>query len=178
MDRATFLKRLLGSTALLTLPPWSMLEAKDRDRLAWTRECNTVFVFDSFVRGFQYHDGAKVIHRMKAHDPLDLVREHHNEHDVNAVAVYWEGHKLGFLPMGENISLAYMLDHGLLLEAEVAYTAPELPPWEQCFLSVYLLLPSTPSFDTYLDEYMARPDAGYKLRPEYRGEGQEEEEGA
>lgn len=178
MDRATFLKRLLGSTALLTLPPWSMLEAKDRDRLAWTRECNTVFVFDSFVRGFQYHDGAKVIHRMKAHDPLDLVREHHNEHDVNAVAVYWEGHKLGYLPMGENISLAYMLDHGLLLEAEVAYTAPELPPWEQCFLSVYLLLPSTPGFDAYLDEYMARPDAGYKLRPEYGGEGQEEEEGA
>ncbi|MCB0774204.1 MAG: HIRAN domain-containing protein [Flavobacteriales bacterium] len=170
MDRITFLKRLMGGTALLTLPPWTLLSAKEQDRLAWTKDSHSVFVFDSFVRGFQYHDGAKVIHRMKAQDPLDLVREHGNEHDSNAVAVYWEGHKLGYLPMGENISLAAMLDHGLLLEAEVAYTAPELPPWEQCFFSVYLLLPSTPSFDAYLDEYMARPDAGYKLRPEYGGE--------
>ena len=93
-----------------------------------------------------------------------------NEHDTNAVAVYWEGQKLGYLPMGENVSLATMLDHGLLLEAEVAYTAPELDPWEQCFIPVYLRVPATPSFDAYLNDYMERPDAGYKLRPEYGGE--------
>jgi hypothetical protein len=30
-------------------------------------------------------------------------------------------------------------------------------------------VPATPSFDAYLADYMERPDAGYKLRPEYGG---------
>ena len=170
MDRITFLKRLMGGTALLTLPPWTLLSAKEQDRLAWTKDSHSVFVFDSFVRGFQYHDGAKVIHRMKAQDPLDLVREHGNEHDSNAVAVYWEGHKLGYLPMGENRSVANLIDHGLLLAAYVLYTAPELPPWEQCFVGVELLLPANSSFDAYLEHYLDRPDAGYKLHQHYGGE--------
>lgn len=170
MDRSTFLRTMLGNAALLTLPPWAMLPKPEQDRLAWTQNCHGVFIFSAFVRGFQYHNGPQLIHRMQAEDTLDLVREHTNEHDTNAVAVYWEGQKLGYLPMGENVSLATMLDHGLLLEAEVAYTAPELDPWEQCFISVYLLVPATPSFDAYLADYMERPDAGYKLRPEYGGE--------
>ena len=170
MDRLTFLRSLLGGTTLLTLPPLELLAPEEQDRLAWTKDAHPIFMYDAFVRGFRYHEGPQVIQRIKEHDDLDLVRERDNAHDPDAVAVYWQGHKLGYLPMGENISLAAMLDHGLLLEAEVAYTAPELPPWEQCFFSVYLLLPSTPSFDAYLDEYMARPDAGYKLRPEYGGE--------
>lgn len=72
--------------------------------------------------------------------------------------------------MGENLCLAYMLDYGLLLEAEVVYTAPEEEPWEQCFIAVHLLMPSNPSFDAYITHYMERPDAGYKRRPEYGGE--------
>jgi len=100
---------------------------------------------------------------------LDLVREYENEHDSNAVAVYWEGNKLGFLPMGENVSLAYMMDHGLLLQCHVVYTQPGAQHWEQCFIAVELLVPSNPSFDAYLDHYMDRDDAGYKRRPEYGG---------
>jgi hypothetical protein len=170
MDRPTFLKTMLGSTALLTLPPWAMLNAKEQDRLAWTQDCHGVFVFDAFVKGFRFHKGPELLPRIKAEDPLDLVREHDNAHDPNAVAVYWEGQKLGYLPMGENLCLAYMLDYGLLLEAEVVYTAPEEEPWAQCFIAVHLLMPSNPSFDAYITDYMDRPDAGYKRRPEYGGE--------
>ncbi|MBZ0207566.1 MAG: hypothetical protein K8H89_14685 [Flavobacteriales bacterium] len=38
MDRPIFLKTMLGSAALLTLPPWTMLNAKEQDRLAWTQD--------------------------------------------------------------------------------------------------------------------------------------------
>ena len=169
MDRTTFLRSMLGNAALLTLPPLELLPVAEQDRLAWTKDANAVFVFDTYVRGFQHYEGPRVLCQMKDLDVLDLVREYANAHDTNAVAVYWEGQKLGYLPMGENVSLATMLDHGLLLEAEVAYTAPELAPCEQCFISVYLLVPATPSFDAYLNDYMERPDAGYKLRPEYGG---------
>lgn len=170
MDRLTFLKSMLGNAALLTLPPLHLLPKDQQHRLAWTEDCHGIFIYDTYVRGFQHHQGPGLIHRIAPDDALDLVREYDNEHDVNAVAVYWEGHKLGYLPMFENVSLAYMLDHGLLLESHVVYTQPKAQPWEQCFIAVELLVPRHPSFDAYIEHYLARPDAGYKRRPEYDGE--------
>lgn len=162
MDRLTFLRSLLGSPALLTLPPLESLPPDERDRLAWAADAHRIFVYDGFVRGFQYHQGAQVIQRMQDHDVLDLVREHDNEHDPEAVAVYWQGHKLGYLAMFENRALANLIDQGMLLSAYVAYTAPELPPWEQCFMAVDLLVPVNEGFDAYLGQYSGRPAAGYK----------------
>lgn len=170
MDRLTFLRSLLGGTTLLTLPPLELLAPEEQDRLAWTKDAHPIFMYDAFVRGFRYHEGPQVIQRIQEHDDLDLVRERDNAHDPDAVAVYWQGHKLGYLPMGENRSVANLIDHGLLLAAYVLYTAPELPPWEQCFVGVELLLPANPSFDAYLEHYLARPDAGYKLHQHYGGE--------
>jgi len=169
MDRLAFLKSMLGNAALLTLPPLELLPKEEQDRLAWTTNCHGIFIYDTYIRGFQYHQGPKLIKKIRAEDALDLVREYDNEHDTNAVAVYWEGHKLGYLPMFENVSLAYMLDHGLLLECHVVYTQPKAKPWEQCFIAIELLVPSNPSFDAYINHYMDRPDAGYKRRPEYDG---------
>ncbi|MBK8225613.1 MAG: HIRAN domain-containing protein [Flavobacteriales bacterium] len=170
MDRLTFLKSMLGNAALLTLPPLELLPKAEQDRLAWTTDCHLIFIYDTYIRGFQFHQGPKLIKRIKDEDTLDLVREYDNEHDDNAVAVYWEGHKLGYLPMFENVSLAYMLDHGLLLQCHVVYTQPKAEPWEQCFIAVDLLVPRHPSFDAYITHYMDRPDAGFKRRPEYDGD--------
>lgn len=171
MDRLTFLRSLLGTPALLTLPPWELLPPEDHDRMAWTKECTHVFVYDGFVRGFQHHQGAQVIGFMKEHDDLDLVREYDNAHDPDAVAVYWQGHKLGYLAMFENKALANLIDHGMLLSACVPYTAPELPPWEQCFIAVDMLVPLNDSFADYINHYRDRPDAGYKQHQHYGGEG-------
>lgn len=170
MDRITFLRSLLGSTSLLTLPPWELLPPEEQDRMAWTKEAHHIFIYDAFVRGFRHHQGQQVLARINDHDDLDLVREYENPHDADAVAIYWEGHKLGYLPMGENRMLANLIDHGMLLAAYVLYTAADAPPWEQCFVGVELLLPGNPSFDDYIDHYMERPDAGYKLHQHYGGE--------
>ncbi len=170
MDRLAFLKSMLGNAALLTLPPLELLPKEDQDRLAWTSDCHLIFIYDTYIRGIQHHQGPALINNIHEHDILDLVREYDNEHDVNAVAVYWEGNKLGYLPMFENLSLAYMLDHGLLLECHVIYTQPKAPSWEQCFIAIDLLVPRNPSFDSYIHHYMARPDAGYRRRPEFDGD--------
>lgn len=169
MDRLTFLRSLLGSPALLTLPPLELLSPTEQDRMAWTQDCNHVFVYDGFVAGFRYYQGPQVIQRITEHDDLDLVREYDNPHDPDAVAIYWQGHKLGYLPMFENKALANLIDHGMLLAAYVAYTAPELPPSEQCFVAVELLVPGNASFDAYLDHYLDRPDAGYKRHQHFGG---------
>lgn len=171
MDRPTFLRSLFGSTALLTLPPLELLPEDDQDRMAWTKDCHHIFVYDGFIRGLQYHEGPRVIARIKEHDDLDLVREYDNAHDPDAVAVYWQGNKLGYLAMFENRALANLIDHGMLLSAYVAYTAPELPPWEQCFICVDMLVPVNDGFDAYLVAYSERPDAGFKRHQNYGGGG-------
>lgn len=168
MNRLAFLRTLIGSPALLTLPPLELMSPDQQDRMAWAKDCTHLHLYDAFVRGFQYHEGERVIRRIKEHDDLDLVREYDNEHDANAVAVYWEGHKLGYLPMGENIAVANLIDHGMLLAAYVLYTAPELEPRERCFVGVELLVPGNPGFDAYLQDCLDRPDAGYK-RHQYYG---------
>lgn len=170
MHRATFLRSLLGGTSLITLPPLHLLPDEEQDRFAWMKDCTPLHLYDCHVRGFQYHEGAQVIHHIKDHDDLDLVREYDNEHDPDAVAVYWEGHKLGYLPMGENRALANLIDHGMRLAVYVLYTAPELEPWEQCFVGVELLVPGNPAFNAYLQDYLDRPDAGYKQHQHYGGE--------
>ena len=38
MDRLTFLRSMLGNTALLTLPPLALLPKPEQDRLAWTED--------------------------------------------------------------------------------------------------------------------------------------------
>lgn len=170
MDRLTFLRTLLGGTALLTLPPRELFAATDTDLLAWTRDCELLHAWDGYVKGFRFHDGPKVLSRIKAEDELDLVREYNNAHDPDAVAVYWQAHKLGYLPMNENRTLANLIDHGMKLAAYVIYTQPEEDPWVQCFIGVQVLVPSNPSFRRYIDHYFERPDAGYKLHQHYGGE--------
>lgn len=169
MDRLTFLRSMLGSSALLTLPPLHLLEAEEQDRLAWTKDCHQLFLYDCYVRGVQYHAGGALIGQLKEEDELDLVREYGNEHDPDAVAVHWQGHKMGYLPMGENRALANLIDQGMLLAAHVVYTQPDERPWEQCFVCVELLIPRHPSFDAYLDHYMDRPDAGYRQHQHFGG---------
>jgi len=107
---------------LLTLPPLELLAREEQDRMTWTKDAHHVFIYDAFVRGFRYHEGPQVIGRIQEHDDLDLVREHANELDPDAVAIYWQGHKLGYLPMGENRMLANLIDHGMLLATYVLYT--------------------------------------------------------
>ena len=140
MDRPTFLRSLLGSTALITLPPLELLGSAEQDRLAWTRDCHHIFVYDGFVRGFRFHEGAAVITSVKDRDELDLVREYANEHDPDAVAVYWQGHKLGYLAMGENLALANLIATACCYQ----HTWPiPLPSWSRGSNAIW---PSISSF--------------------------------
>ena len=167
MDRITFLRGMLGSTALLTLPPLEILPEPEQDMLSWTDDCHQLFLYDCHVRGFRHHKGPQLLPQMKEGDILDLVREYGNEHDDSAVAVYWEGQKIGYLPMQENVVLANLIDFGMRLESHIVYTEPDADPWEQCFIAVELLVPAHPAFDRYIEHYFDRPDAGYKQRSEY-----------
>ncbi len=125
MKRQDFLKRLLGGGALLTVTHVPALP-------------EPVPIHTCAVRGFAYHRGPQVLHRLRVGDPLKLVREPDNAFDENAVAVHWNGEQLGYLPREDNAMLAVMLDRGIALHAHLSAVVREAPLWGCCEVTVGL----------------------------------------
>ena len=131
VKRWQFLKRLLGGGLGVAVAPVA--------GAASSALAKRTPVYGSNVRGFQYHEGPEVMHRLRVGDALELRREPANPHDRNAVAVHWKSHHLGYLPAEENVSLATMLDQGLKLEAHIGALDPNAPAWAQCSVAVELV---------------------------------------
>lgn len=90
------------------------------------------------VRGFQHWDGAFVLADMKPGSKLTLHPEPDNPHDSQAVALYFNGTKIGYLPQEENELIATMFyyGHGNAFEAHVLQVDPEASPWNQVFVAI------------------------------------------
>jgi hypothetical protein len=83
-----------------------------------------VVIQRSAVAGFRHHEAPLLWPALHAGAPLDLVREADNATDADAVAVYWRGRKLGYLPRGENLMAASLLDRRRDLSARIQSLAP------------------------------------------------------
>jgi hypothetical protein len=112
-----------------------------------------VYLLETRVAGFQYHDGPdlQVQAVLATGRDLVLVREPYNEYDGRAIAIHtFCEDKLGFIPRDRNTILAAMLDQGLPLFAEIVTFHPHLieeAPWNCLRIRPYMLAPrlnSTP----------------------------------
>lgn len=119
MDKRTFLKHLLLTPALLAAGGTQATAAPARRLL----------VLHTPINGLAYYAAERLQHRLAEGDALRLVREPDNPYDPRAVAVHWQGHKLGFIPRISNLALAQLLDRGERLEARLAALAPRLLPY-------------------------------------------------
>lgn len=96
---------------------------------------------DSFhIHGFQYWDGALALASLKAGEDLELRAEADNPHDADAVALYYQGAKLGYVPACRNALLAQLLHFGHegVVEARVLQVDPQADPWEQVRVGIYM----------------------------------------
>ena len=98
MDRSDFLKRLIASVTIGKLP------------VSLTKEFRKIYLLQSFVAGFRHYEGMQLLDSMKAGDLLELVREPGNIHDDCAIALHWQGKKIGYIPAAINEMLSYLLD--------------------------------------------------------------------
>lgn len=126
MKRRTFFQRLFGSLGAAVASP--VVVAGNR----------TVLIQESPVAGFQFHSGDTVWASLAVGEPLELVREPSNSHDPDAVAVYFQENKLGYVPRGENRAVAQMLDRGEKLAATISRLSVDDDPWQRVRFSVFL----------------------------------------
>jgi hypothetical protein len=97
-----------------------------------------ILVQSSPLAGYRYSEAAAVWLLLHVGDPLELVREAENPHDVNAVRVEWRGRKLGYVPRRENEALAWGMDRGTPLRARVSRLIEHPNPARRIEFEVYL----------------------------------------
>lgn len=107
MTRKEFFK-LLGLTALMSVLSNPMSEARE-----------SVTIYRCYLRGLQYYSAADIFQRLKLGKDLKLVAEPNNKFDKYAVEVFFQNYKLGYLPRGENKTIARMLHQGIKLSAKI-----------------------------------------------------------
>jgi hypothetical protein len=100
---------------------------------------DVILLQESPVAGFQHHRGVAIWPFLREGEKLNLVRESVNQHDRNAVAVYFRNDKLGYVPQRENATLAQMLDRGEKLDAQIIRLLEEENPWRRVRIQVSLL---------------------------------------
>lgn len=126
MSRRTFLKAILG---LAGLPVAARLRASEN---------RPIPIQQSPVAGFQYHRGEAVWPLLHTGMPLELKREPDNRYDRKAVAVYWQGAHLGYVPRAENHAVCSMLDRGQPVKARIGALSPGANPWRRIRMDIYL----------------------------------------
>ena len=104
---------------------------------AWGQSVQ-LLVQSSPLAGFRYGEAEAVTPMLRPGDALELVREHDNPHDPNAVRVEWRGRKLGYVPRRENAVLAWGLDRGTPMRARVSRLAEHPNPARRIEFEVYL----------------------------------------
>lgn len=136
MKRKEFIKNLLGLGAGAVLLP----------SYTWIKQYDKFYLLQSFVRGFRYYEGPKLLEEMKEGDMLELVREPQNEYDMNAIALHYNQQKIGYVPAESNEILSKLLDIGLIdLMAEITHLKKEAAAWENVAVAIYVLKEKTGS---------------------------------
>lgn len=92
------------------------------------------------VAGFQYYEGEACWASLATGQPLTLRREPDNPHDVQAVAIDWQGHQLGYISRLDNTAIAHLLDSGESLTAEIHTLRESDNPWGRLKIRVQLVV--------------------------------------
>lgn len=92
------------------------------------------------VAGVQYGESLFCIDALKAGTKLNMVREPHNAHDPNAIALYYGEYRIGYIPACENSSLVPFLDQGWseVFETYIDSYCPDKHPSQQIGITIFI----------------------------------------
>ena len=85
------------------------------------------------IAGFSHYDGPKVFDELKIGTRLELALEPDNPYDAKAVAIRFQGVKLGYIPAKMNFEVYQLMffGHADLFECFVVQVDPETHPESQ-----------------------------------------------
>lgn len=93
-------------------------------------------LIDSAVAGFRYYSGEEIWRKLEPGRPLSLRREPKNPFDYDAVEIYHENEKLGYIPRPDSSVVAQLMDRGIDLAARISGIRENGRPNERVGVSV------------------------------------------
>lgn len=87
-------------------------------------------IYSEYIKGFQFNEGKSFLLKFKKGEVLIMQREPENDYDENAVAIYWNNKKIGYLPVMENVSISNMLDQNIALTCTIEEVNVKAQLWE------------------------------------------------
>ncbi len=99
----------------------------------------TLVIQQSRLAGFRHHAAPAIWPALHPGVPLVLAAEADNPHDPQAVAVFWRGCKLGYLPRTENLVVSRLLARRRALSARVQRLEPEAEHDRRLLIEVVML---------------------------------------
>ena len=137
MKRTEFLTHVLFGVAGFSIPGLSFAANPGRkNKSNAPAPKRFVRVINFYIAGYQYHQGHKIEYMLKPGGMLEMKREPQNHHDHQAIALYFEDKKIGYVPSVDNEILANMLDNNIALQARIASVSPAYPTWERVEIDV------------------------------------------
>ncbi len=128
MQRRHFIKNLVALYGISILPDMPVLQFQK------------IYLLQFFIRGFRFYKGVEMIDQISHDGLVELVREPDNQYDENAIAIHYNGIKIGYVPQEDNLILARLLDARLLdLQAEITHINKKVADWEKIRVAVYAL---------------------------------------
>ena len=92
------------------------------------------------IAGFTFWEGCIAFECLKIGTSLKLVREADNRHDDEAVALYYEDMKLGYIPRLNNSTISKLMDMGYddIFEVRVCSIDATASPEDQVKINIYI----------------------------------------
>ena len=145
MKRLNFLKGLPFGGVGMSLPGIIIKGAENNNKTlpSPTGDMQQKILLETYIAGYQHHEGKRVEKLLKPGISLNMVREPQNQYDCNAIAMFFKNIKIGYIPAADNTVLANMLDSHLLLTARILAVNPDLPTWERTEVEILLCFRNT-----------------------------------
>lgn len=93
-------------------------------------------LLETRIAGFPFYTGELYWRDIPEEAPLDLCREPDHPDNSWAVAVLWQGHKLGYLPRQHDFIAARLLDDGIPLRCRVLEKLTLPGDWHNLWIRV------------------------------------------
>ena len=126
-------------TGLIQLNPqlMALLSGGGKDIMPFQRE---IFVINVFVAGTGYCDKIGELQQYLAKDTQLTLRRHpDNEVDEFAIGLYYNEHRIGWVPMKDNLVMARLMDAGKMFTCKVVSINRKDPDWPRINVSIYMV---------------------------------------
>lgn len=89
------------------------------------------------VAGYRYYHGELWEPWLHEGRQLELIREIENPYDTNAISVFWETERLGYVPKTHSEHLAALWHSGVKLHAEVVKLDFDADPRDRLIIKIH-----------------------------------------